>query len=82
MFFTTIASQLNSKIPTLALYLRDAIRADPALPGKAFGEQFQRLVLQPLSQVDAKNSLVVVVVDALDECDKDKDIRTIIHLLS
>ena len=82
LFFTTIASQLNSKIPTLASYLRDAIRADRALPTKAFGVQFQRLILQPLSEVDAKNSLVVVVVDALDECDKEKDIRTIIHLLS
>jgi hypothetical protein len=47
-------------------------RADPALPAKTLREQFQKLVLQPLGQVGAKNSLVMVLVDAMDNCDEDK----------
>jgi hypothetical protein len=48
-------------------------------------EQFEKLILQPLKKVDSdpKNSLttMVVVVDALDECDQEQDATAIIRLL-
>jgi hypothetical protein len=84
-FFTTIAAQLVRQLPPLALQVRSAIEADSDISGKAMKEQFEKLILQPLKKVDGdpKNSLttMVVVVDALDECDQEQDATAIIRLL-
>ncbi|KAK2926405.1 hypothetical protein FoTM2_013271 [Fusarium oxysporum f. sp. vasinfectum] len=84
LLFTTIASQLVSKEPALAAYVRAAIDADPAVSGKALKEQFEKLILEPLGNLkgDPDVKRIVLVVDALDECERDDDIRVIIHLLS
>jgi hypothetical protein len=85
LFFTTITAQLIHKFPSLAPHVRDAIETDPAISGKTLKDQFEKLVLQPLSKMhsDPQNSLrIMVVVDALDECDREEDVRMIIYLLS
>jgi hypothetical protein len=84
-FFTTIAAQLVHQLPPLASQVRSAIEADADIGEKAIKEQFEKLILQPLKKVDgdSKNSLttMVVVVDALDECDREEDATAIIRLL-
>ncbi|KAJ3568906.1 hypothetical protein NPX13_g6262 [Xylaria arbuscula] len=80
-FFTTIAAQLIRREPALAVHVKDAIDADPAIVDKAMREQFEKLILEPLSHVQNTNTLVIVV-DALDECDRDEDVKLLIHLLS
>jgi len=83
--FTTIASRLVYKEPSLATYIRAAIDADPAITGKALKEQFQSLILQPLKNLEyIPNGVkrIILVIDALDECERDGDIRAIIYLLS
>ncbi|KAK4108023.1 hypothetical protein N656DRAFT_740533, partial [Canariomyces notabilis] len=80
LFFPTIVSQLMHKIPTLAPFVRDAINGDPGVARKALPDQFKKLILQPLGRIhQAMSSLIVV--DALDECDGDNDVKTIISLL-
>jgi len=84
-FFTTISAQLVTKMPTLAPCIMKAIDADPAVPGKVLKEQFDKLILGPLSEANlasAQSSRQVIVIDALDECEREQDIRTILHLLS
>ena len=83
-FLTTIAAQLVLAEPALAVPVKEAINADPAVVGKAIREQFEKLVLEPLSYIsDAlKTSTLVIVVDALDECERDDDVKLIIHLFS
>ncbi|KAK1984140.1 WD40-repeat-containing domain protein [Colletotrichum cereale] len=82
--FTTIASQLVSRLPILALHVKDAIDADPAIHTKTLREQFNRLILEPLLKVQEayQGTSLAIVVDALDECEQDNDIRLIIHLFS
>ncbi|KAM7211054.1 vegetative incompatibility protein HET-E-1 [Rhypophila decipiens] len=83
-FFTTIASQLVHQLPFLALHVRNAIEIDPAIADKNKGEQFQKLILEPLNKckdVPHMPALVSVVIDALDECDGDNDVKSIISLL-
>jgi hypothetical protein len=86
LFFTTIAYQFVSWQRALEPYIRDALDADPALTTtQGIKEQFKELILKPLEYV--RNNLqnpanIVVVVDALDECDGVDDVRTIIRLLS
>ncbi|KAJ9656035.1 hypothetical protein H2201_008661 [Coniosporium apollinis] len=83
-FFTTIAAQLVTKVPGVIPYIRKAIDGDPAISEKTLKEQFEKLILQPLSEmkrVPPQASKLVIVVDALDECEREGDIRTILRLL-
>lgn len=48
-------------------------------------EQFQKLVIEPLSKIQQGSSggnPVVIIIDALDECEKDDDIKLMISLFS
>jgi hypothetical protein len=82
-FFTTIATQLAVRLPELERGIKKAIDVDPKIAEKALKDQFEKLILQPLSGVSNLPALVlIVVIDALDECEQDHDIRTILQLLS
>ncbi|KAH6981484.1 hypothetical protein EDB80DRAFT_626107, partial [Ilyonectria destructans] len=84
-FVTTIAAQLVSRVPAFAPHAKNAIDADTTIFGKAAQEQFKKLILEPLSRIpqDArKTATLVVVVDALDECERDDDVKLIINLFS
>ncbi|KFY92530.1 hypothetical protein V498_04889 [Pseudogymnoascus sp. VKM F-4517 (FW-2822)] len=85
MFITTIATQLIQKLPSLAPHVQNAIEADPGISKKALKQQFDTLVLQPLGKIQThpqKSLSIVIVIDALDECDREEDVRTIIRLFS
>ncbi|KFY30639.1 hypothetical protein V493_01778 [Pseudogymnoascus sp. VKM F-4281 (FW-2241)] len=84
LFFATIATQLVQALPCLAPHVQDAVEADPAISKKALKKQFEMLVLQPLGKIRPdlqKSSTIVIVVDALDECDQENDLSVIIRLL-
>ncbi|KAK4033059.1 vegetative incompatibility protein HET-E-1 [Parachaetomium inaequale] len=85
LLFPTIASQLVVEEPAVAAHIRAAVDADPHVTDKPLEEQFDKLVLEPLGKLKGDPSRVktfVLVLDALDECDRDRDIRLIISLLS
>jgi hypothetical protein len=85
LLFATIATQLVQKLPSLAQHVQNAIEADPAICTKTLKQQFVTLVLQPLGKLHPdpqELSRMVIVVDALDECDREDDVRIIIRLLS
>jgi hypothetical protein len=72
-------------MPELIPGIRKAIEADPAISEKALKEQFNRILLQPLSTMKyaAPQGLrIVIVIDALDECEREEDVGTILRLLS
>jgi hypothetical protein len=84
-FFTTIAAQLAVREPSLATSVKKAIDADPTVVGKAVREQFEKLILEPLRQVGSgsqKGTTLVIVIDALDECERDEDVKLLINLFS
>ncbi|KAI3329259.1 vegetative incompatibility protein HET-E-1 [Xylariaceae sp. AK1471] len=84
-FFSTIAAQLVRWAPALAIHVKNAIDADPAIFERALRKQFEKLILKPLSTITPRNqetNILVIVIDALDECDRDEDVRLIIYLLS
>jgi hypothetical protein len=54
--------------------IRKAIDTNPAISEKALKDQFEKLILQPLSKAAPHPaSELVVVIDALDECERDED---------
>lgn len=83
-FFPTLASQLQNRIPGMDALLREVIDAEPQISAKSLKNQFERLILEPISRLktgSSQSSILVIVIDALDECENDKDIRVILHLL-
>ncbi|KAM0293720.1 hypothetical protein ACHAPM_011520 [Fusarium culmorum] len=80
-----LAYQLALSRPEVALFIKKALDANPAIVGKSVKEQFEKLIQEPLSEaaemVTAQSS-IVMVIDALDECDQEADIRLLINILS
>ena len=83
-FVTSIAVQLATSILTLHQYVSDAITKHSEIASRSLHDQWHELVLRPLSKLSGNDcqSLYVLVVDALDECDNEDDIRLILHLLA
>ncbi|OAG06628.1 putative WD-repeat protein [Paraphaeosphaeria sporulosa] len=83
-FVASLACQLASNIPTLHQHICDAIRGYSDIASRSLREQWHQLVLRPLSKLDSPSceKCYVLVVDALDECADEADIRIILHLLS
>ncbi|KAJ5948106.1 hypothetical protein N7466_001121 [Penicillium verhagenii] len=82
--FPTIASQLLKTIPRLVPGVQKAVNEDSDISAKGLKQQFDRLLLQPLLALDSSAypvSTVAIVIDALDECDADDDMRLILQLL-
>lgn len=83
--FPTITAQLIERLPALAIHVKDVIDGDPRIFEKALQEQFQKLILEPLSKASPhirQVHVLLIVIDALDECNGDEDVRLIIYLLS
>jgi NACHT domain len=82
-FFTTIVTDLTGNVPGLIPGISKAVNANPAIFHKALKDQLEKLLLQPLSQTAPFRALrFTIVIDALDECERDEDIRAILQLLS
>ncbi|KAL4887992.1 WD40-repeat-containing domain protein [Aspergillus ambiguus] len=82
VLFSTLAKQLGNTIPELSLKIQHAIEIDPDISERVLREQFEKLILQPLFTLKyGTNTPMVIVIDALDECDRGDDIQFILHLL-
>ena len=84
MFFTSIAVQLASGSTHLRSVICEAIREHSDIASQGPRDQWTQLLLQPLSKLKANSvpSPLIIVIDALDECEGDNDIRRIIQLLA
>jgi hypothetical protein len=72
-FFPTIVRQLADQIPALKQPVADAIDQDSSLCTSGLQDQFDRLFKKPLMSIEPKqlpHRCIVIVVDALDECDR------------
>lgn len=88
-FFTSIAAQLARHDPMMQRHIADLLDGKPELAeDKSLQVQFEKLVLEPLSrysagasQASSQTISMVIVIDALDECDPERDTRRILQLL-
>ncbi|KAF1809326.1 hypothetical protein P152DRAFT_516732, partial [Eremomyces bilateralis CBS 781.70] len=83
-FVTSVAVQLANKVPDLKRIICNAISAQSDIANRDLSEQWRHLVLNPLSQLAGSSSQprYILVVDALDECEDENDIQTILQLLA
>lgn len=84
LFFPTIASQLVQTFPQIAPHIRAAIEADLTIYDRSIKEQFDKLITEPIKKLSEVSQLptIVIVADALDECDNVEHVRLVVHLLS
>ena len=84
LFFTTITHDLVRHIPELLPCVHEAVNNEPRIADKSLKEQFDKLIFTPLSKVHPtwSASSIILVIDALDECDRDGDVRIILSLLA
>jgi hypothetical protein len=83
-FVTSIAVQLAKSVAGLRQHVFNAIMDNTDVTSQSLRDQWQQLVLRPLSKLDGDNHRYsyVLVIDALDECDGDNDIRILLQLLA
>ncbi|KAI9856661.1 MAG: hypothetical protein M1813_008808 [Trichoglossum hirsutum] len=83
-FVGTIASQLAQRCATFKSFLIKAKSNDEGISSKTLKDQWNGLILQPLRKLDAGSfrAPLLIVIDALDECEKESDVRQVLHLLS
>jgi len=82
MFFTTIAAQLAISLPVLRASISDAIDNNADIFQQGLREQWNQLILNPLKSAPTQSIQLVVVIDALDECDSMQDIQLILQLIA
>jgi len=76
--------QLANNVPSLQQHIYDAIFKRKDIASQSLRDQWRQLVLYPLSKLDcnARQCSYVLIVDALDECDDDNNVRIILQLLA
>lgn len=79
-FFTSLAVQLARNVPQTQQFIADALLAHDNIADQSLRDQWRQLILRPLSRLDSTSSYVLIV-DALDECENEDNIRIILQLL-
>ncbi|KAF8537845.1 putative WD-repeat protein [Trichophaea hybrida] len=83
--FTSIAAQLANALPALKPYICKSIEENPDIFQRALGEQWKYLIFRPLSSLTRElpqARVLVLVIDALDECENYNDTSVILRLLA
>jgi hypothetical protein len=94
-FVTSIAVQLAHSVPAVRQHISDAVAERSDVVSQSLRDQWQQLVCGPLSRLSEPEpkpepgpvpapvpETYIVVIDALDECDNEHDIRIIVRLLA
>ena len=83
-FVTTLARQIASIHPSLRSHICHALSTQDDLPRQGLRLQWKTLILDAISNSASSlsgNSRFVFLIDALDECDGEEDVRLILQLL-
>ncbi|KAL7941189.1 WD40 repeat-like protein [Trichoderma barbatum] len=80
--FTTIIKQLIEHLPEeMVRHVKQALQDNPGISDKSLSKQFEGLLLEPMKKCKSLPPVIVVVLDALDECDDQANAAKIIELL-
>ena len=69
----------------LKRYICDAIAEHDDIAQQALRDQWKQLIFRPLLMLgnsSFRSSILVILIDALDECEREIDIRVILQLLA
>jgi len=82
-FFPTIAAQLARTVPNLHSHISASLQNHDNASGLTLRDQWNYLIEKPLSKLELGHhpSPMLIVIDALDECEGDDDICLLLKLL-
>ncbi|KAF9518437.1 hypothetical protein BS47DRAFT_299858 [Hydnum rufescens UP504] len=80
LVFPTLAFQLAQSNTDFKNIIGEAIQQDPTMCHKKPLAQFEGLILKPLGKLDSTRRTILIVLDALDECEE-QGAATILQLL-
>ncbi|KAK7013071.1 hypothetical protein R3P38DRAFT_3581838 [Favolaschia claudopus] len=79
--FPTLAYQLAVHSAEFATAVAPIIQKDPSIVNKTLAIQFQRLIIEPWNIATPSAATTVIVIDALDECQGERDQQEILHCI-
>lgn len=80
-FISTIACQLANVSPLVKKYICEAITQHGNVTRQGLRNQWKELILRPLARLSSQSNLTLtLVVDALDECEHEEDMGTLLQL--
>lgn len=84
LFFTTIAAQMARQIPHFKDEVTQVLRRKGDIVTDNFEHQWMELIAGPLSNLNPRPTprVLLIVVDALDECDSGDDITLILRIFA
>lgn len=84
-FAATMASQLADVSPNLRKLIENAIESTSRLESLSIRMQWEKLIIEPLSELygnhTQESTPLLLIVDALDECNNTKDVKILIECL-
>ncbi|KAI0538778.1 hypothetical protein GGR58DRAFT_466746 [Xylaria digitata] len=84
-FFSTIAAQIVRKEPSFAFHLMSGLEDDFSICEADLQRQFEELIIVPFHQTFSyirNDKPILIVIDALDECESETSVKQIINLFS
>ncbi|KIM88218.1 hypothetical protein PILCRDRAFT_62507, partial [Piloderma croceum F 1598] len=79
--FATLAYQLATRVPPLQALMERALQNDPLILSQTLGDQFRKLILDPILAIGEPLPTMIIVLDALDECSDEDVLVGVIRLL-
>ena len=79
-FVGTLANQLAAASPSLKRFICEAITTNHNIAMQGLRNQWKELIVQPLSRLNGQRLTLSLVIDALDECENQEDIKLILQL--
>ena len=79
-FVGTLAHQLADALPLFKRYVCEALTAHHNITSQGLRNQWKELIIQPLSKLNDQRPSLNLVIDALDECENQEDIKLILQL--
>ncbi|KAG4428434.1 hypothetical protein IFR05_016083 [Cadophora sp. M221] len=82
----SLAVQFADAVPSLQTHIYDTVRERSDIANLSLLDQWRELVIRPLKLVKSDEpsspSSYLLIIDALDECDNEGHVRTILQLLA
>lgn len=81
-FFLTLAHQLTISVPSMQELLNKALVDNPSILSKTLEKQFNMLIYDPILALGKPIKPMIVVVDALDECENKDGVLKVVSIVS
>lgn len=81
-FIPTLAYHLAFSVPATKSYIESVLRSDHHITHRSLKRQFQKLIMEPIRSLDPPIPPMVIIIDALDECDDKEKIAEFIDIVA